>query len=243
MPRKTTKANLPAKVSKKTPRKKALESKEEIDVLVSEIKQDIRGQFGLKESFLGKRKLPSYLFFVAIIALGLLGFLLKDKYLAAIVNGKPIFRFELNQRLVNTYGKEVLENLVVEQLVKQEATKKKIEVTEKDIDEEIAKLSQSLGEGTNIEEVLKFQGISMKDFREQLKMRLQVNRILADEVSVTDEETDSYVKQNSQTLTATSEAERKNEAREIIQEQKMGQRIQSWIGELLDQAKIQRFLK
>ncbi|HUV71858.1 MAG TPA: SurA N-terminal domain-containing protein [Clostridia bacterium] len=180
---------------------------------------------------------------LTIVIVGLLGYLFRDKFLAGIVNGRPIFRTELNQRLSQSYGKETLENMIIEKLIREEARKNNITVSDKEVEDEIAKLSQSLGEGTKLEDVLAQQRVSMKDFRNQITIRLEVNKLLDKETEVTDEEIDTFIKDNGDMLTATEEAEKRQEAQGIIKEQKLNERIQSWVSELLAKAKINRFLK
>jgi foldase protein PrsA len=180
---------------------------------------------------------------LGLLVLGLLGFLIKERFVVAMVNGRPVLRYELDRKLVSAFGKETLENLIIEKLIQGEARKQKVAVTEEEVDAEVAKISQSLGEGAKIEEILALQGMTLKDLREQLKIRLQLNRILEKEISIGDEEVEKFIKENSQTLTATSEAEKKAEARERIKEQKMSEKVQTWISELLKNAKVSRFLK
>lgn len=179
----------------------------------------------------------------AVVILGLLGYLFKDKFIVAIVNGKPIFRYELSKRIFATYGKETLENLIIENLIKSEVKKAKVNVSEAEVNNEISKISSSLGAGTKIEDVLKLQGMTLKDLQSQILLKLQVNKLLEKEIIVTDEEVNTFIKNNSQSLTATGEAERKIEATELVKSQKISEKIQTWIQDLLTKANITRFLK
>ncbi|MCL5091055.1 MAG: SurA N-terminal domain-containing protein [Patescibacteria group bacterium] len=190
-----------------------------------------------------EKKINIFLVIIILVIIGFGGFLFRDKYLAAIVNGKPVFTFQLNQRLSSVYGKETLENLIVEELIKQEAIKNKVTVGEEEISQEVDKLSKNLGEGTKIEDVLKMQGMTLQDFRNQLKMRLQVNKILEKSLTISDEEVSKYIKDNEKQMTATADADKKEEAKAAIKEQKLSEQIQSWVTDLLAKAKITRFLK
>lgn len=178
---------------------------------------------------------------LAIIALS--GYVFKDKFIAAIINGKPIFRYQLNKRLVSVYGKETLENLIIENLINEQVAKNKVAVAEKEINAEVEKISATLGAGTKIEDVLKLQGVTLKDFRDQIKMRLEVSKILEKGLTITDEEIAKYVKDNAKSLTASGEAELKAEAKDKLKEQKISEQIQTWVADLIKNAKITRFLK
>jgi len=183
------------------------------------------------------------IFIIIVVILGLLGFLFKDKFLVAIVDGKPIFRYELSKRIFATYGKETLENLIIENLIKAEVKKAKINVSEAEVNDEISKISSSLGAGTKIEDVLKLQGMTLRDLQGQILLKLQVNKLLKKEVTVTDEEVNTFIKDNGQSLIATAEAERKAEATDLVKSQKISEKIQTWIQDLLAKAKVTRFLK
>lgn len=182
------------------------------------------------------------IFVLMVVTLGLLGYLFKDRIFAATVNGKPIFRYELNLRMTKTYGKEMLENLIVEKLIEEEASKNGVTVSENEIDDEINKISESLGTDTNLEDILAFQGMTIADLKEQLRLKVQVNKILINEVSVSDEEIEDLIKNNPEVLVATDEAEKKEEARGFIMEQKINQSFAVWIDELINNSKITRFL-
>ena len=82
-----------------------------------------------------------------------------------------------------------------------------------------------------------------RSFKEQLKLRLQLTRMLEGEVTVSEEEVDTFLKDNAKTLVATGEAEQRAEAREKVKEQKINSSLQGWVEGLLAKAKITRFLK
>jgi len=187
--------------------------------------------------------IPAVLAVLVVAILAGLGFLLREQIVVATVNSRPVFRYELNQRMTSSFGKEVLETLIMEKLIAQEAKSKKVIVGEGEIDAEVKKLSQSLGEGANIEEILKYQGMTMADLRQQLKIRLVTEKILQGELNVSDQEIDEFMKNDAGSLTASDEAGRRAEAKGILVDQKINEKFQEWMGELFTKAKISRFLK
>ena len=189
--------------------------------------------------------LKKHLLFLAVlvILIAVLGYFFKDKIIAATVNGKPIFRQQLNKKLSSTYGKEILENMIVEDLIRNEANKQGIAVAKENVDKEIEKVKGTLGQRVKLEDVLSYQGVSLSDFESQIKLRLQVNKIVGKDITVTDEEISSFLKDNAKTLVATGEAEKKEEAKQALKEQKINDKVQTWISDLLSKAKISRFLK
>lgn len=178
-----------------------------------------------------------------VIIASALGYFFKDRFLVAVVNGKPIFRYSLSQFLIKSSGKDALENLIVEKLVQAEVKKNNVSVGDQDIENEINKIKEQLGTSVSLENALSMQGMTLEDFREQIKTRLQVYKILENEITVSDEEVNQYLQDNASLLTGTTDEEKKVEASAAIKEQKMNERIQTWVNDLLSQAKITRFLK
>jgi hypothetical protein len=192
-----------------------------------------------------KSILKKHLMFLgALVVLAVvLGYFFRDRYLAAFVNGKPIFRYKLNQLLIKGSGKDALESLIVEGLIKAEVEKNQIEITKEQVEAEVKKISSQFGDQAKFEEVLKAQGMSVEEFRSQIETKLQVYNILDKDISVSDEEISQFLKDSGETLTATSEAEKKSQAGVTLREQKLNEKIQTWIADLLAKAKITRFVK
>lgn len=221
-------------------------SKKELSVIGSNAVEEKIGYQAIGKNFFGcqisyKKIIP--IFLAILVVLALLGYFFRDKFIVSIVNGKPIFRYELNRKLISSFGNETLENMIVEQLVKEEIAKQKIQVKEEEVNSELEKIAKSLGDQAKIEDVLKSQGSSLEEFRTQLRMRLEINKIMEKGITILDSEVDQFIKTNGQALVATGEAERKVEAKGRIKEQKINEQIQKWISDLLAKAKISRFLK
>jgi len=172
-----------------------------------------------------------------------IGLITQGKIFAAVVNGKIITRAQLNDKMTTSYGKQTLENMIVENLINEEAAKKEIKISEKDIDNEIEKITKTLDPSVKLEDALKFQGLTLVDFRKQMKTRLMVNKILEKDITITEDEISKYLKDEGKFLTATGEAERKAQASEKLKEQKIGEKVQTWVNDLISKAKISRFIQ
>jgi len=166
----------------------------------------------------------------------------KGKFLAGTVNGQPIFRFQLTNRLYSQYGRQVLEDLIVEKLIVQEAKKKGVTVLPQDVDQGIQKIKGQLGGQTDLESLLSLQGIKKADFENQLKIQILVRKLLEREINLSDEEVANFVKENRKTMVATTQAELEAEAKERLTNQMINSRLNSWISELIQKAKIVKFL-
>jgi hypothetical protein len=162
---------------------------------------------------------------------------------AATVNGKPIFGWQVNSAVMSRYGAQTLESMVSEQLIADAAKKQGVTVLKSDVDAKVAELVSTLGPNVKLEDILQYQGMSQNEFENQIRLQLIVDKLLGKDVTVTDIEVDEYIAQNRDTLTATDEAGLKTEAKSTIMTQKISEKIQPWFADLKAQAKIVRLLK
>jgi len=219
------------KIAKKSPKSK---------IEVEKTEECCTSECCSKKSILKKH----LIFLGAVVVLVIvLGYFFKDKFLAAFVNGKPIFRYQLNQILVKGSGKDALESLIIEGLIKEEVKKNQVTVSKEEVDGEVKEISSQFGEEAKFEEVLKAQGMTLEEFRSQLETKLQVYKILDKDIIVSEEEIAKFLTENEKTLTATSEAEKRIQANGLLRDQKINEKIQTWISELLAKAKITRFIE
>lgn len=179
---------------------------------------------------------------LGLIIIGLLA-INKGLIVAAIVDNKPIFRWTMNQALVSRYGNQTLENLVTEQLIAAEAKRLRVEVTQSEIDAEQQKILQSFGGNVTLEEVLKFQGMTKADFDQQIRLQMLLTKLIGKDVTITDEEINAYIADNKAVLVATETEGMRQEAKDALILQKVGENLQPWFTALKEKAKIYRFVK
>lgn len=175
-----------------------------------------------------------------IVVLGGILFLLKGFFIAAIVNGRPITRFEVISELEERSGKQALSSLVIQTLIFQEAGKKGITVGQKEIDDAVKLTSDSLSkQGQNLDQALAFQGLSRKDFIQQVRIQKIIDKIFADKTNITDKEVADYIEKNKSTMPADMKPEdAKKAVAEQLKQQKLSTLVQPWIQDLQKKAKI-----
>lgn len=178
---------------------------------------------------------------LAIVILGLLA-INRGLLFVALVNGKPIFRSSLNSILLSRYGKVTVENMITERLIENEAKKAGIVITQKDITVEEENIMKSFGGNVTLEEMLTYQGMTKKDFDEQVRVQMLLTKLVGKDIQVTDEEIATYITSNRATLVATDDAGISQEAKEAILTQKIGEQIQPWFTEIRNKAKVFKFI-
>jgi parvulin-like peptidyl-prolyl isomerase len=162
---------------------------------------------------------------------------------AALVNGKPIFGWKVNQALVSRYGAQTLESLISEQLIADAAAKSGVVIPQSDVDAKVNELVESLGPDVKLEDVLMYQGMTRSEFDNQIRLQMTVEKILGKDIEISDEDVDDFIATNRDALTATDEAGLREEAKEAILSQKINEEIQTWFADLKAQAKIVRLFK
>lgn len=122
-----------------------------------------------------------------------------DQSLAQVPFGKPedlkgnkdgFFYLMTEQRVVN--------QLIVKELLEQEADKRGIKVSGKDVDEAMKKVIDQVGGRDRLMEVLKNNGVSVSEFKKDLKSQVRMRKLAqaAGKISVTDKDCEKFYKQN-----------------------------------------------
>ncbi len=186
----------------------------------------------------------SIILVLLIIIAAVAVYLGKGLLIAATVNGQPVSRLAIIKDLEKQSGKAALDALSTRMLVFQEAKKKEIEASEKEIDSEIEKIKKQFSDqGQNLDALLSTQGLTQEKFREEVKIQILVTKLLGDQAKVTDKEFNDFMAQNADLLT---EEKDQNAAREALraqmEQQKLAQKYQEWITNVKKAAKINTFV-
>jgi parvulin-like peptidyl-prolyl isomerase len=180
---------------------------------------------------------------IGIIVIIVIAFLAKGFFVAATVNGQPISRFSIIHTLEKQSGKQALDAAITQTLVYQEANKKHVSVSQKEIDAEITKINEQFkSQGQDLNQLLASQGITKDQFESEVKVQLLVQKILGDQVKVSDKEFNSFLAQNQDLIKgekdkATAEANLRSQ----LEQQKLATAYQTWIANVQKNAHISRF--
>jgi parvulin-like peptidyl-prolyl isomerase len=166
----------------------------------------------------------------------------KGLFVAATVNGQPLWRINLEQQLNSRYGEQTLDEMVGEMLIRQAAAQKKITVSKAEVDNKIAEIEKTLNGQISLQDALAQQGDTLAGFRQRVELQLVLEKLTAGQVTVSDEEVNSYIENNKAILTATDEAGMREEARQALQSQKQNTVLRQFYTDLKNKAKVSKFL-
>lgn len=182
---------------------------------------------------------------ITILVIALIVILLyyfRGIFIAATVNGTPISRLEVVRMLEKQSGKTTLDSLIVEKLVLGEAKKRSISVSKEETDKEIAGIeTQVSAQGNTLEAALSLQGITREDLEAQITLRQTAEKLIADQLQVTDEEIQQYIQEYKVEIPKDKEVEYTEQIRNELKAQKFSQKIQELITSLREQAQINYF--
>lgn len=126
----------------------------------------------------------------------------------ATVNSTNITKDDLLNTLQEYYGDSivnVLDRMITEEVVGQEAKAKNITMTDADISAEIAALKIDYGTEENFQSFLSYYGMAEEDLKKELKLTTLIRLLLQDTVEVTDEEIQTYFDENKANLGGSEE--------------------------------------
>lgn len=165
-------------------------------------------------------------------------------FVVAMVNGQFISRSSFNSAMEQQAGKQTLNSLVTQKLIEQEAAKKGISVPQSEIDAQAKKIDQQLSaQGQTLDQALSARGMSRSDFYAQLKLQSLLQKLLANDIKVSDKEVTDYIDKNRDSLpTGQSEEQLKASVKSQLEQQKLSTAAQSLVQKLQSQAKINYFI-
>lgn len=199
-----------------------------------------------KESKKSLKVKKSYVILVlVIVALGALLYLLRGLFVAAVVNGQPISRVEILSQAEKQGGKQTLTTLVRNALIEQEAKKQNVSVSDKEVNDEVKKLEETLSkQGQKLDQVLSIQGMTKEDLNKLIRLDKLVTKMVGKDVKVTDKEVDAYIEQNKELLPKDQkEEDLKKSVKEQLRQQATNQKVKVWLEDLQKKAKIIYFVQ
>lgn len=180
--------------------------------------------------------------FILIVLLLLVGaYLKKDWLIVATVNNRPIWRWEYSRQLNQSYGQQVLDQLINQELVEQKIDQSNVEVTQEEIEQKISDIEGQLG-GMGLDEALQMQGISRERFQQDLKTQIAAEKIVSEGIEVTEEEINQFITDNAEQLSSEEEEQQVEEATQALQQQKLSEKFNNWYQKIKEEADITRFL-
>lgn len=182
---------------------------------------------------------------VFLLVIGFLYLLFtKGYFISAFVNGSPIYHSSVVSELEKQAGQQVLDNLINEKIILQEAFNNEVTVPEEEIQTEVERIKQMVvSGGTDFDSFLLSQGITQETLEQNIFIRKLIEKLLADKVSVGDEEIAKYYEENKTVFGTATLEEVKGDIEESLVSEKLQTEFSAWITEKRSSANIKVFAK
>jgi hypothetical protein len=192
-----------------------------------------------------KQKRTYILLISAALLLGL-GYLLYKALVFAWVGNVPLTRLDQFNRMDRQSGKETKDQMINEQLVLNEARKRRVVATEEDINKQLAQIETQQGGAEKLDEALKDQQMTREDLKKQLRFSVLINKMFEAEGKVEEKELNDYIEQNKDQLgltdpnNASQSAKAKEAAAESLKRQKTNQAFTTWLQQAQASSEVKR---
>ncbi|OGC36155.1 hypothetical protein A2369_00560 [candidate division WS6 bacterium RIFOXYB1_FULL_33_15] len=137
---------------------------------------------------------------VAFVLIDLFVQYLNNGYSIAVVDGSRISKNEYHKRLESLYGQTVASQLIDEELIKQEAKKSGITVTEEDVQVRLDEIIASIGGEETYQQALELNNITENELKDQIRLDLITQQIIEPTLEYTEDDVKAFFEQYSATI-------------------------------------------
>lgn len=186
---------------------------------------------------------------IFLLCLGILALLIYFGYkfsVLAWVDSTPVTRFQLYQELDKKYGKDLREQLITETLIKNEAKKQGVVISQGELDIQIGKIEEQQGGKDKLDQILTLQGMTRQDLDTQIRYQLLIEKMFGKDIAVADNEIKDYIDKNKDQFPDFSDDESSESAKiktgvaDLLKRQKVGQSFNDWLKQALESPRIVR---
>ncbi len=122
------------------------------------------------------------------LAIALLVYKFGPWLVPAVIDYRPVTRFEIWSRLEKSYGDQALEDLVNEKTLDRAIAGAKVKVSDDKVSEQLAALETQFESTGGLDKALTERGMKRSDLIKQIKTQLAVEELLADKITPSEEE-------------------------------------------------------
>jgi hypothetical protein len=177
-----------------------------------------------------------------VVAIGLLTYKLGPWVVPAVVDNRPVTRFELWSRLEKSYGAQALDDMINEKILDEAIAKANVKVDQTKLDSQIKNLETQFESTGGLDEALKQRGLTRTDLTKQIKTQLAVEELLADKIVPTEEEIKAQFDSGSATVYKDKKLEEVSASiTEELKQSKLRDAFLTWFAEIKKDAKVKSF--
>ena len=186
------------------------------------------------------KKITKYMIAPAVLAIALVGCSDKGDRVVGSVNDIEIKESQLNEALQSQYGTEVLEQLMANEIIKQEAKEKKLTISKEDLNEEYEIYANYYGGEEQLLESLKTYNMKKQDILDDIEIYLLTVKVMEQTITLTDEEIEAYYEENKANYLSDEDEQLpfekvKEEVRQALLEERIDAEYDAWLDEKFEE--------
>lgn len=198
-----------------------------------------------------KKKGLTPMFFVKlllVIAIGVVVFLLVQKnkslFIVGTVNKSPITRWELNTKMAEKYATQTFEEIVSERLLTENLKKNNISVTDKEVQDELAKIKAQYGGEEQFKTAIAQFGMTEAKALASIEQSIGLKKLIGslNKIEITDDAIAKYFTDNASSYTDKKLEDVKAEIKDTLLQQEIYTKSQEWYTQIRKDAKVSSFL-
>lgn len=241
---------MPKKANKKSKSPKKKEKKVEVKFKKPNIKFKKPDWKEIKESKVTKYSLMVLLILLFFVIVDFGVQYLNNDYSAAVVNGERITEREYYYRLDQAYGSAIVSQLIEETLIRQEAEKEGITVTEEEIQADLDEIVEQVGGQEQLDASLEAYNLTLDDLRRQIELDIISTKLLEPTLEYTEDDVKAFFEQYSEAIFPEEAAQLeegelldyekfKDVTEKVFLQQEVSTAKGPWLQELKEESKIQ----
>lgn len=179
---------------------------------------------------------------LAVVVIGLLAYKFGPWLVPAIVDNRPVTRFELWSRLEKNYGTQSLDDMVNEKILDKAIADAHVKVDQTKLDNQIKALEKQFETTGGLDEALKQRGLTRADLEKQVRTQLSVEELLADKINPTDEEVQKQFDAGAASTYKDQKFDAvKDSIKEELKQTKLRDAFLAWFADIKKSAKVKTF--
>lgn len=119
-----------------------------------------------------------------------------DDEVVAKVGDLTVTKSEFYEELVKQNGAQVLDVLIADKIMQAEVKKQNIDISKEEIEADLEEMKEFYGSDEALNQELDNYGLTLDDVRNNIKSNLQIERLLAPYIEISDEEIAEYFEEN-----------------------------------------------
>lgn len=177
-----------------------------------------------------------------VVAIALLTYKFGPWLVPAMVEGRPVTRFEVWNRMEKSYGTQTIDDIVNEKVLDRAIANSGVKVEQSKVDAQLKVLEDQFNSLGGLDEALKQRGLTRSDLDKQVRTQLAVEEILADKIAPTDEEIKKQFDAGAASIYKDKKLDEvKASIAEEIKQTKMRDAFLTWFADVKKDVKVKTF--